>query len=402
MTKPKKLDLEAVRNRAKSVTGCREVPTRCSGLVSFLVGLDEENRNENQLARVNIFTDTGTVGTCRVLNGVVRQSFQLNVTALDVVERLLRNPSRSTTIDKRLVSMNEKKSQASEVLSPRNTALVPRTQINPTTLKAEIELADIGVAILQSEREKIVRHLESLEHAQTENNATPSKSEAEDSTHANTEFQFSLPPDAMKHVDQCLHDINSMGKLVRSIATNGKGTVFLYGNGGVAYTPCIPRALHHKLSQLRNSPYAARPSYVSLGSRDRYFVTFYDGTFIYKGPKGLDRELKKVEASPLSVAFGSSWDTFFIVYHDGSWKCQGREIPEELEEKLADRGDRPDLSCVNLGPNGEWFLRARNGRLWWGGISHELDTAIQELLAAGNYLNFLNFGEDGSYLVTYD
>jgi hypothetical protein len=55
-----------------------------------------------------------------------------------------------------------------------------------------------------------------------------------------------------------------------------------------------------------------------------------------------------------------------------------------------------------LGPSGEWFLRARNGRLWWGGTSEEMDNSIQELLDAGHYLNFLDFGEEGSYFISYD
>jgi hypothetical protein len=196
-----------------------------------------------------------------------------------------------------------------------------------------------------------------------------------------------------------------MDKQVKGVSTNGKGTVFLYGNGGVAYTPAIPRALYQKLRQLRNSSYSARPSYVSLGTRDRYFVAFNDGTADWKGPKPLDKVLKKCLQSsqpPRSVAFGSSYDTFFVVFHDGSWQYQGRGIPSSLEEKLADREDRPDLGAVNLGPSGEWFLKAKNGRMWWSGISAELDQVIANILNAGNYLRFLDFGENGSYFVSYD
>jgi hypothetical protein len=219
---------------------------------------------------------------------------------------------------------------------------------------------------------------------------------------AGMEFQFSLPASSMKHVDQCLSDINSMGKYIRGVATNGKGTVFLYGNGGVAYTPHIPRPLYHKLSKLRSSPAHARPSYVSLGTRDRYFVSFQDGAHVFKGPKGLEKELKKLEKAPRSVAFGSTWETFFIVLADGSWTFQGRGIPAGLERKLLDREDSPDLSAVTLGPDGEaWFMKAENGRMWWGGVTDELDDNIQELLTHG-CLNYLDFGEDDSYFVSYD
>jgi len=74
----------------------------------------------------------------------------------------------------------------------------------------------------------------------------------------------------------------------------------------------------------------------------------------------------------------------------------------ELVEKLKERGNLPDLVCVTLGPKGEWFLRAGNGRMWWGGISSELDELIQNLLKEDRYLNFLDFGEDGTFFLTYD
>jgi hypothetical protein len=200
-------------------------------------------------------------------------------------------------------------------------------------------------------------------------------------------------------------DICAMQKLIKGVATNGRGTVFLYGNGGVAYTPSIPRALYQKLRQLRNSTFSARPSYISLGTRDRYFVAFNDGTFDWKGPKALDKCLKKCLSSkqqPKSVSFGSTYDTFFVVFSDGSWQYQGRGIPESLEEKLASRDDRADLAMVNLGPSGEWFLKAKNGRMWWSGITDDLDKVIAKILNNDSYLHFLDFGEHGSYFVSYD
>ena len=223
---------------------------------------------------------------------------------------------------------------------------------------------------------------------------------------AGMEFQFSLAAGPMKHVDQCLHDIRKMNKLVRGVATNGVGTVFLYGNGGVAFTPNIPRALYHRLSQLRTSRvHANRPAYVSLGTRERYFVAFHDGSFSYKGPKGLDRELRKLTTPPASVAFGGSYDTFLIVYHDGTWKHSGKGVPAGLEGELRRQRDagRP-LSCVSLGPAGEWFLRsaAGDGQVRWGGAGSELDGALRRLIAAGRAVYFVDFGENSSYFVSYD
>ena len=235
------------------------------------------------------------------------------------------------------------------------------------------------------------------------------------------EFHFKLPAEVMNQVDQCLRDIAKMNKVVKAVATNGRGTVFLYGNGGVAYTPAIPKALYQKLRQLRSSSFSSRPCFVALGTRDRYYVSFNDGSADWKGSSSLDKMLKKrvvkwstkdgqpegnvnndgAAALPRSVAFGATYDTFFVVFNDGSWEYQGRSVPKSLEKKLRERDDAADLVICNLGPNGEWFLKAENGKMWWSGITPELDTVLKKITKTG-YLHNMDFGENGSYFVSYD
>jgi hypothetical protein len=294
---------------------------------------------------------------------------------------------------------------------------------SPRSVQKEVELADVGLRLLQGEKEKLQKHLDAIVEARKTNTIvnknnktatspnlsskqtgqpggkkyssprsvyTTSDGDTDDndddddeddddddddpydtpasssSSLHGSEFHFKLPTDVMNQVDQCLNDISKMGKTVKVVATNGKGTVFLYGNGGVAYTPSIPKALYHKLRQLRSSSYSSRPCFVALGTRDRYYVSFNDGTADWKGPGALDKILKsevKKAKLPRSVAFGSTYDTFFVVFNDGSWQYQGRGIPETLETKLGARNDRADLDVVNLGPSGEWFIKAENGRV---------------------------------------
>eukprot|EP00339_Tiarina_fusa_P002537 CAMPEP_0117068898 /NCGR_PEP_ID=MMETSP0472-20121206/48292_1 /TAXON_ID=693140 ORGANISM="Tiarina fusus, Strain LIS" /NCGR_SAMPLE_ID=MMETSP0472 /ASSEMBLY_ACC=CAM_ASM_000603 /LENGTH=289 /DNA_ID=CAMNT_0004791155 /DNA_START=132 /DNA_END=998 /DNA_ORIENTATION=+ len=281
-----KLNPAAVRERAKSVAGCKEVVAHGESVISFMVGLNKPGQ-AHALARVNIFVDTGTVGTCRVLGGKMRQTFRRNVSSLDVVERLLKKPEKLLSIDESLIGMHDEETKQQEPTSPRS-------------LKKELELADVGLCILQGEREKLQKHMEFISESVPNGkdksipNADDDSDSSTTSTLAGMEFQFSLPADVMAQVDQrvpvrlpadvmaqvdqCLKDITRMDKLVKGVATNGKGTVFLYGNGGVAYTPSIPRALYQKLRQLRHSTYSARPCYISLGTRDRYYVAFHDGT----------------------------------------------------------------------------------------------------------------------------
>jgi hypothetical protein len=584
------LDPDAIRRRASSIAGCIEVPTvnqqpkkspaksfgsklaspakngnnssNNNSTVSFLVGatgpkaVTRVNGSKSassltgvdELARVTIYCDTGTVATARLAaNGAIRHVFRRNVTSLDVVERCLKYPALLPKIDWQLLSMTDNSNSVQNESENSN-----RQQ--QQSIKQNLELCDVGIAILQSECEKLVLHANALSShninvnntstiaaspvsaasvtvipSQTPTTAgaglsstpppsapsavktrTPVSTETSNSnrrqpppppsgptnitggpatTTSGMEFQFSLAERPMKHVDQCLTDIQKMNKIVHAVSTNGIGTVFLYGNGGVAYTPNIPRTLYQKLSQLRYSKvHSSRPQYVSLGSRERYFVAFHDGTVSYKGPKGLDKELRKLtppgsattptsaataaaatkQLWPLrSVAFGSAYDTFCIVFQDGSFRYQGKSFPKELEDSLnqstgntgtkhhstrsmmsrnnkntfhgsdnyhqyhaADSiqmsrqesntsttstgaysnnnnmgsGGRlaAPVTCINLGPSSEWFLRMDDGRMEWGGISEEMDEAIQQLIEDGHRLNYFDFGEDSSYFVSYD
>lgn len=377
-----KLDPEAVKRRALSIRGCKEIPSNKPATLCFLVGMDENRRKVEELARINVFVDTGTIGTCRVQHGEVREVFRRNVNSLDVVERLLTHPPKLTEIDDNIMGLTDTNS----------------VSMKQKTLKAEIELADVGLAILQAEEAKLVQHLESIDLDSSSRSKQSSTTTNTSLSAAGMEFQFSLPPQPMKHVDQCLGEIHSMGKIVRGVSTNGKGTVFLYGNGGVAYTPNIPKALYHKLSQLRSSAFKHRPAYVSLGTRDRYFVSFHDNTFAFKGPKSLEKELKKSQRPPRSVAFGSAYDTYACALPDGTFKASGRGLPRELSESCRDR----KIQAVNLGPDGEWFFRTVDGEMAWGGVNKELEQAISELREEKHKLNFMDFGEDGSYFVSYD
>jgi hypothetical protein len=85
-----KLNPAAVRERAKSIPGCKEVMAQGESVISFIV-MDHstsqvgERLSSSSIARVNIFVDSGTVGTSRVLDGKVRQSFRRNVQSLDFI-----------------------------------------------------------------------------------------------------------------------------------------------------------------------------------------------------------------------------------------------------------------------------------------------------------------------------
>ena len=227
-----RLEINAVRTRASSIPGVEAVSTGSGSVCSFITGLTSGKAQD--LARVIVFTDTGTISIGRIAQGKYRQVFRRNVSSLDVVEELLRSPPPLTQIDESLLS---------------STAA-------PKSVIGQLELVEVACAILEGERDHLINHIESLPSSAVAVSAptkaapsTPGTGTAVDKTVnpsspgdeslatvglSGLEFQFSLPPESMKDVDQCLTDIHSMGKLVLKVATNGRGSVFLYGNGGVA------------------------------------------------------------------------------------------------------------------------------------------------------------------------
>lgn len=384
------LEAKDVRNIVTTVhPDARETATHGASVISFMIGMN----SKETLCRINVYLETGTVGCVKILNEEVRECFKRPITNRDQLMKALSDPPKFAMLDDdNLVGGNA----------------------DARDVTAKIELAEVGVCILMGEREKLHSHLKAVQAANGDDDDSTHKSandnnsinteenEEDDDPLAGLEFDYSLSEDVLLQTDQCLEDISNMNKHVSCVSTNGKGCVFLYGNGGVAYTPNIPKQLYQKLKALKTNPKATRPSYVTIGTRERYYVSFHNGTFDWKGPKSLGTTLKKVSKPPRCIAFGPAQDAYFIVYHDGSWEFHGRSIPQELVEKLKERKERPDLVCVTLGPKGEWFLRTENGRLWWGGIGDELDELIQSLLESDRFLNFLDFGDDHSYFVSYD
>ncbi|CAD7952393.1 unnamed protein product [Amoebophrya sp. A25] len=101
-----------------------------------------------------------------------------------------------------------------------------------------------------------------------------------------------------------------------------------------------------------------------------------------------------------SIAFGSDWETFLVVFPDGSWELGGSGIPKTLTEKLWDtspqdsRRPRSDLVCVHLGPRGEWYLEMQDGERWWGGIPDDFAQQLQP-----DRVRRIYFGSQGTYAV---
>ena len=329
-------------------------------------------------------------------------------------------------------------------------------------LKQDLELLDVALAIVQGEKEDLANHVlyleqykldqekrfkeEDMEEDRFHHNNEDDKGEEEEEGYYSgagaggrrtrrlpknippSEFSYSLPVQIMSTIDTWLQESMDRKDSLTCVTTNGQNTILVYASGRYYTTPTIPSTLQKILetkmtrtttsSSSNNSNSEGRGSedtssvskktkiqYVSLGTNQRFFISFMDGECSWFGPKSLDVLLKDIHTSSKrisSLAFGQENSTYFIVYEDGSYTYSRQQgIPSGLLVKLKERKNLQDVACVSLGPEGEWFLKAKNGRMWWGGVSSELDDEYNNVIARKMKLKFVSFGEDGSYFMTF-
>ena len=199
------------------------------------------------------------------------------------------------------------------------------------------------------------------------------------------------------HVKQCVDEE------VACIATTGGATIMFYEDGISSWTSGLTDNLYNKLKGRQDT--LPSPSYVAMGTKDRYYIEFEDGRSEWVGPAAINKYLQNPEAfGELSrdgvriVAFGKDFDTYFIVYTCGHWTYEGR-IPAGLVDLLKRRDHVGDLHHVSLGPSGEWYLAATNGKAWWGGVPDDFGHFVKDVK---NSIEFIDFGEGGSYIIRYN
>ena len=111
----------------------------------------------------------------------------------------------------------------------------------------------------------------------------------------------------------------------------------------------------------------------------------------------MTNELQSTKRKVRSVAFGGDFDSFFIVYDDGGWYFNN--IPWKLQDRVATKKRRrnPDVICVSLGPNDEYFLKTESSGMEW--IASQ--NTVKETKEYRNRLTFIDFGSDDAYLLRY-
>jgi len=204
-----------------------------------------------------------------------------------------------------------------------------------------------------------------------------------------------------KYLQRYLYDgdlvSNQFNEEVLCIACGGRTTVLLYENGDMALTGDIPRPLQSKLYQEYEKPTPNDPIYIALGSNDRYYIEFSNGSCQWNGCNMMTALLRYSNRKIQTVAFGNDWHSFIIIYKDGWFDyC---DIPDELQQIICTRGsDICDIDCVSIGPKGEYYLRTKDGDAWWGGMHNRNKSRINEI---GDRVKFIDFADNDTYLCRY-
>jgi hypothetical protein len=346
------ISISDVREIAQQTPNCVEISQKKhANILSFL------KATEPDPARIQIYVDTGTVVILRVLNGSVRHIF-IPKCKLRKLEMIFKDPQE--------LSLTDMDSQLQ--LDHTSKAKIP-------ALTDDL-LLEIGEAVLAAESEALNSHYKSLKKRVCRR----------EDPQFSWIYQFSQQ-DVTKQVDTITRSSKLKMDSVNCIATNGTSAIVLHPKGkGWNISGKVPSALWTKLTQTKS-----KLTYVSLGSEGRYYASFKDNKTDWDGPKSMD--LLFLVRPVKCVAFGAGINDILVVYNDGSWKHFGK-IPEELENILNKNGRAKNIECITMGSNGEFFVKNKEGSMWWGGLSKKVDRVFDEIIDdADKTLYFVDFGD---------
>jgi hypothetical protein len=344
-----------VRMIANKTPSCREITKGKSNTLSFLLS------TEPTPARMQIYCDTGTVVTMRIFDKTIRHIFKHKCSIRDV-EHIFRNPPGLS-----LLNLDDLQYDATN---------------GTKDSMSDNEMLEIGETILAAESEAIKSHYLNLK--KNRGNQMSEK-----------EYACSFPDQVMQQVENILEGSSGNSGRITCAAINGKSAVFIYQSGRWKATDKIPRQLLTKLLQHKSAPV-----YISIGSKDRYYASFEDGKKVWDGPKSMDFFF--LQKPVRCVAFGRAANDIVVVYEDGSWKHFGN-ISTGLNALLTDNGRASNIDCITMGANGEYFVKDKEGQMWWGGVSEVIEEVFNEMDENGRELQFVDFGcLNDSYFMMYN
>mmetsp|Transcript_6368 Transcript_6368/g.8069 ORF Transcript_6368/g.8069 Transcript_6368/m.8069 type:complete len:269 (-) Transcript_6368:4145-4951(-) len=150
-----------VRRIAATVPDCTEIQQKdTSNILSFIV-ID----SKNEPIRLQIYCNTATASTCRILNGEVREIFQRKCT-LRQVHQIFNQPLTLPTADPRMFDSAEENEEREPSDSYNEgsdeTMMHSINKVDKKTLRRDEDLVDIGISILAGEFDSLMSHFKSL------------------------------------------------------------------------------------------------------------------------------------------------------------------------------------------------------------------------------------------------
>lgn len=376
--KDEEFSKKQIRGIARKCPHCTEIRKNNNvNILSFLISL------EPNPARIQIYCDTRTVITLRVFDGTARHIIKPNCSLKDV-EHILRDPPELSLLNLDKLPFDPDSSHSSSKQGRDTTP--PNMEPSTMTMTDEYML-DVGETILAAESEALKAHHHALK-IHKERNHEPE-----------LEYACSFPSHVMDQVETIIHGGSSSSSNLKPrmvcAATDGQSAVFVYENGSWRATKELAKGLMTNLMR-HSSP----PTYVSLGSKGRYYASFEDGKKVWEGPQSMDVFFLKKPVR--CIAFGRTVNDYMVVYEDGTWKYSG-SIPRDLEDLLySNNGEAIGVSSITLGAHGEYFAKDDRGNMWWGGLSDVVQEVLDEVIEDGNEIDFMDFGSlKDSYFLIY-
>jgi len=142
---------------------------------------------------------------------------------------------------------------------------------------------------------------------------------------------------------------SSFGPDATSVATNGTTTVILNEDGSWAGTAGLPKQLYNKL----NGPPSAKPTYVALGSLDRYYIRFADGKSQYVGCDEMTAELNSAGQAVLghpsmcndaAIGYDAATATQLACWFDAK-RARDFVTADLLRDQMRARGINPEKAA---------------------------------------------------------
>lgn len=375
--------LEEIRQIAKA-SGLREIfYNEESRVVSFVPA----RGNTNPLTRLNVYFTTMTVGTCidHPFQGKT-QLFRRNVT-LEQLKEIALDPRIHTGQGYRQVVKQEKRTREEEAHdSMENVTLGEEAELREE-LKRLLDRAEMIKEALKGIEEKRRK-----EEAEAEEKRQQEAAEAEEVKRTaalearGTCYDYLLNESCRLIFDKGFNDSTKI------IALGGDMIFGLEDNGSMWWSG-LPKQLDNKLRGRQKS--LPPPRHVAIGPNDLYYVKFEDGSSQWSGSLA-DCDCESLRKNDVKrVAFGADENKIFILHENGGYSHRG--IPDELASIVEKSYRKSVIEDIALGPNGEYYMRCRNGFSCWQGDQ----SFLRAMAKYKNWVTSVGFGDDNQYFIRY-